>query len=112
MGPEHLTPAERRALVDFVAGVRARLGRRTERLVLFGSRARGEGHEESDLDVLVLVADRTRSDQLAVYDAAYDVWDAGGIDVSPLVRSPEAWADLLARERRLALDVEREGVPL
>jgi hypothetical protein len=39
----------------FVAGVRARFGARVAGIRLFGSYARGEAHEESDVDCLVLL---------------------------------------------------------
>jgi hypothetical protein len=108
----NLTPAEQGALEGFVRDVRAAFGERLERLVLFGSRARGEGDEESDLDVLVLLRGATREDQLRIYDLAYDRYAEAGVDISPLVRTPEDFARLRAQERRIALEVEREGVPL
>jgi predicted nucleotidyltransferase len=40
--------ADRRVLEEFGAAVRARFGPRLRELALFGSRARGEGSEESD----------------------------------------------------------------
>jgi len=83
-----------------------------DRLVLFWSRARGEGDPESDLDVLVLLRGATRVDRHRLYDMAYDVFAERGVDVSPLVRAPEEFALWRARERRIALDIEREGVPL
>jgi hypothetical protein len=111
MAPD-LSAAERAVLADFAAAVRAAFGRRVARIVLFGSRARGEGNEESDLDVLVLLRDTERKDQLRIYDIAYDLWTTTGIDISPFVRTPEALATLRARERRIALEIERDGVPL
>lgn len=51
-----LTPGERALLDGFVERVLTALGaERIERIVVFGSRARGAGHIDSDLDVAVLM---------------------------------------------------------
>lgn len=42
-------------LTFFSNGVRARLGRRFRRMVLFGSQARGDAHPQSDYDCLIVV---------------------------------------------------------
>jgi predicted nucleotidyltransferase len=47
----------RRALEEFVAGVRDEFGDAVERVVLYGSRARGDAAAESDVDVLVFLAE-------------------------------------------------------
>ncbi|KQS24784.1 nucleotidyltransferase domain-containing protein [Dyadobacter sp. Leaf189] len=43
---------------EFVAEVRALYGTRLHQVILFGSYARGEQHEESDVDYLVVLNDR------------------------------------------------------
>jgi len=48
-----------RALREFAAAARERFGAAVERVVLYGSRARGEGRADSDVDVLVFLADGT-----------------------------------------------------
>jgi predicted nucleotidyltransferase len=45
----------RAALDDFVAAVKAEYGDRLERIVLYGSRARGDATEDSDVDVMVIL---------------------------------------------------------
>lgn len=50
-------PTEREAVEEFRRRVRELLGDRLRDLRLFGSQARGDPHDESDIDVLVLVDD-------------------------------------------------------
>lgn len=50
-----LDPAERRALDHFVELLRKELEEDLLAVWLYGSRARGERHDESDIDVLVIV---------------------------------------------------------
>lgn len=48
-----------RALREFAADVRERFGGAVERVVLYGSRARGDGRADSDVDVIVFLAEGT-----------------------------------------------------
>lgn len=51
-----LTDEEQRWVTEFVAQVRDLLGPRLRDLRLYGSKVRGDDHDESDIDLLVLVA--------------------------------------------------------
>lgn len=79
---------------------------------LFGSRARGEGHEHSDLDVALIVADGGRLVRHRIYDLAFDVGLAHGVELAPLVLEESRLAQLRSRERHLARALDVEGVPL
>src|SRR5271169_83380 len=52
-------PAEDPILTRFRAALDKIYGDRIERVVLFGSRARGDAHEDSDYDVAVFLKDLT-----------------------------------------------------
>jgi predicted nucleotidyltransferase len=103
-----LSSLERTALQRLRAALEERFGARLTSLVLFGSRARGEGNEASDLDVLVTIRNLTRDERRDVLDLADDVERAFGLRVEPLVRDvdPRALGAALARE------IARDGVPL
>ena len=88
--------------------MRARSGARLEALTLFGSRARGEGRDDSDLDVLVVVHSLTREERRAVLDDAADVGLAHDLVLSPVVVDAAAWNAGVP----LAQSVVRDGVPL
>lgn len=53
--PVHLTSNERAALASLVNRLHQRYGNDLLRVVLFGSKARGDFDEESDLDLLIVV---------------------------------------------------------
>jgi len=107
-----LTPAERAAIGEFASGARARFGPDLIELRLFGSRARGEGSAESDLDVACIVTDTGRARRHELQDLAYDVGLRHGVLVAAMVISAAVLDGLRERERRLALDLDREGVVL
>lgn len=83
-------------------------------VTLFGSHARGQAHEDSDVDVLVVVRDLTELERRDVLDLAYriDASAAELVGLSPLAYSEVQVADLRARERRLLREIERDGVRL
>jgi predicted nucleotidyltransferase len=107
-----LLHSEEAALRAFGAWLRARFGARLRELALFGSRARGEGHAESDLDVLVVVDDLTSAEAREVARFRGDLLTEHGVLVSPFTVSAERMAELRARERRIAREIDRDGVPL
>lgn len=83
------------------------------RVVLFGSRARGDTGPESDFDLLVTiqapVADKMRR---RLSDALYSVELERGIVVSCLVCSLEEWNASPWRAAPFRANVERDGVAL
>jgi predicted nucleotidyltransferase len=108
-----LPPLVRQNLDAFVSGLRGRFGARLLSVRLFGSYARGEAHEDSDVDCLVLLDRVDSADDRAVTDLAGDLtWQIGGVVISPLVMSQAAFESWKARERRTPLEIERDGIPL
>lgn len=113
MTHERNLPAQVRAVVEELhARLDARFGERVLDVRRFGSCARGESTEGSDVDVFVLLRQMTWSDKKAVLDAAADLWTESGLFVSPTVFDVERWERLRRERRALALDIERDGIPL
>lgn len=54
---KYLSPAEQSALAEFLAALRARFGAQIEHVWFYGSKARGDFDEESDIDLLVVAED-------------------------------------------------------
>ena len=112
MLPPTLPPRLQAALGDFAAGLRSRLGERVEGVRLFGSWARGEARPDSDVDVWVLVDRFDPLTRRLPFDLAVEVFLRHGVDLSPTVMEQAEWRLLRDRERRIARDIEAQGVPL
>ena len=82
------------------------------KMVLFGSRARGDYSEESDVDVAILVRGLTREMKRRILDKVAEIELEYLLPISVLVFSQEEFDHLKKRERGIALDIEREGIPL
>jgi predicted nucleotidyltransferase len=97
-------------LSKFRAALDALYGHRIERVVLFGSRARGNAQPDSDYDVAVFLNDLenrwTEADRIAL--AALQVFDETGALIHALPYHAGAY-----RERTpLMHEVRREGIDL
>ena len=108
-----LKPNERAALEDLKLCLRERFGERLVKLVFYGSRARGEGDEESDLDMMAVIRD---SDGKADIDAArslgYQIGDRHDVYIQLHVYSVAEWEERLQRQWPFHTTVEAEGVAL
>lgn len=109
MLPVSLQPHEQTAIAAFSDALRGRFGGRLHVMKLFGSTVRAERWAESDIDLLVLIDGVTWEEKRTVWDAATLVNIQYDTVLSPLVLAPPEFQELLNRERRIALDIEREG---
>lgn len=100
-----------RAVSAYHARLDEELPGRVLRVVLFGSWARGEAHEESDVDVFVLLArDATSRERARTVDVGAAVGFAHRLPFSPLVLTEREWDEMVQRERLLPREIERDGV--
>jgi len=81
-------------------------------MILFGSRARGDYSDESDIDVAIIVQHLTRAMKMLILEKVAEVELQHLLPISILILSREEFEHLKNRERRIALDIEREGIPL
>jgi predicted nucleotidyltransferase len=105
--------AVRSALSRYRALLFERFGARVHEFRLFGSFARGEATDESDVDVFVVLDRLTHEERNAAIDLAYHAATSGEwVRVSPLVYTAAEAADLRARERGLLRAIDSEGIAL
>ena len=88
------------------------LGDRLQRMILFGSMARGDDTGESDMDVAIIIRGLTRQLKNQVLDRVAEIELKHLTPVSTIIFSEDEFNRLKQRERRIALDIEKEGVPL
>lgn len=110
-------PTKINSIVDeFVKGVNQILGNRVKKVILYGSYARGDYNESSDIDIMILT-DLTDNEIIEyrdkIWDYAYDIEFDNNFDVqlSPLVKNIDKfnyWLEALP----FYMNVQREGVVL
>jgi len=109
---KHLTPPERAALADFLARLREQYADEVVSVRLFGSRARGEGGPESDLDVLVVVRSEDWFAQRKVGEVALQPMLDHSVVISTLIVGQKHYRKLARFHTPLYENVRDEGVNL
>ena len=95
----------------FLRGISSVRGEVVE-LYLYGSRARGDHHPDSDYDVFVVLHERTRDTIDTLYDAVVEVVCESGSLVSLKIVSREQFRRLVVEGNPLVANVLRDGVAL
>ena len=107
-----LSSEEQKIVDDLKMFLTNRLGDSLVTFVLYGSKARGDYEERSDIDLAVIVRGLTREGKNEILEKVADLEMEHLIPLSTLVLSEEDFKNLKARERRIALDIEKDGIPL
>lgn len=100
----------RDALLDYRSRLELELPRRIRRVVLFGSWARGEAHEDSDVDVVVLIAGATSRERLRAIEIGAEVGFDHRLIIEPVVLADAQWDELERRERAFPREIARDGI--
>ena len=103
---------ENRALMELKDDLGGFLGDSLVSLILFGSRARGDYDNESDIDIAIIVQDLSRKVKNQILNKVAEIELKYLMPISTIIFSEEEFDRLKKRERRIAIDIEREGMPL
>jgi hypothetical protein len=107
-----LTEVEQHALSEFVAQLQDRLNSNLVSVTLFGSRARGAGGPDSDLDVLVVVERDDLAVRRTIHYLAADIWLTHGPFISARIWSRERMERMAREPTLLARNIQRDGINL
>lgn len=106
-----LTSEERTSIQAFLQRLYRVYGDAVQQTILFGSKARGDSGPESDIDILIIVAEEswTLRDNISLIAAQESL--AHDVLIGPRVIGKERW-NRMARDRfNLYENVSREGIP-
>lgn len=99
-------------LASYREAVAQILGERFDRMILFGSYARGDYKKESDMDIMILAdvcPEEVSSCADMVYDLTYDFEMQYGMEINPSVQSTrtyEKWRKVYP----FFVNIEKDGV--
>lgn len=105
-----ISPVISRTLRQYREKLEAGLPGRVRRVTLFGSVARGEASEDSDVDVLVVVDAPSFVERRDAMNLAGELGLDNDLVIAPIVLSADEWAELERRERALPRELARDGV--
>ncbi len=107
-----LNKLEKRVLGEFRIRVQTALQDQEMQVKLFGSKARGEGRKDSDLDVLVIVSGDDWHLCDRVYEVATDLLLETGVCISPKIVSVNQYHQLLEENAPFVRNVIRDAVAI
>ncbi len=103
--------AVRELVREYADEVRAHFGERVRDIRLYGSAARGDWTEDSDIDVLVVLYAEEPGDMEWLVNTAYRMGLCERrLLLQPIMLTAEQFDDLVSRERSFAVDILREGI--
>ena len=84
--------AKREIIMSFARRVRRILGKNLKQVILYGSYARGDYTEDSDIDIMVLTTltdKEIEQIEMEIYDLAFDYLMDYGVDISVVIKNEE-----------------------
>ena len=111
----HLTPNERTGLAAFINRLHQDYGAHLLRVILFGSKARGDFDDQSDLDVVVVV--RMSGEDYwqhwrRIVDMAWEVELAYSLVIASIIKNEHDYTKMCEHRSLLARNIERDGIVL
>jgi len=107
-----LSVADRTAVLDFLARVQSTYGGQVQRAMLFGSKARGEATADSDIDILLIVADETWQLKDEICNISSDVSLKYDVLLDARVIGAERWGYMSEIRAGLYQNISNEAIPL
>ena len=98
----------------FAQTMKVLFGEHLNKVIVYGSYARGDYKKNSDVDIMILVdlpEVEIKKIENRVYDVAFEIEMDTGVDISPVIKNKdqfEYWADTLPYYR----NVREEGVTI
>ena len=84
-----------------------------EKIILFGSKVRGDFDEESDIDILILIDSEVNSKvEEEINEIAYDIELKYEVVFGKIIESKAFWNSPLAMAMPIHRKIDNEGVPL
>ena len=101
-------------LMKYIEGVKKIYGSNIDRIILFGSFARGEQREDSDIDIMILLKvsdEEAKKYQKELFDVTYDFNMDNDVEINPMAHNVhlfEKWVDAYP----FFSNIKKEGVVL
>ena len=103
-------PEEQSWLEQYRAALTSRHGEALKDVLVYGSKARGDAHEESDIDVLLIVRNEARGLKRTLRRIGYELAATSYAMPSILARTEEEWERLRQRRSPFRAAIERDGI--
>lgn len=100
------------ALQAYVRALQERFGHQLLDVLVFGSRARGEAHSGSDIDVAVVLDCTDARDLSLARELAFDIWLNYQVVLSVRAMSRDRWQALADMQSLFYRNLQRDAISL
>jgi predicted nucleotidyltransferase len=107
-----LPERDRRAVEAFVERVWQTHSDRVQQIILYGSKARGDSHAHSDIDVLLIVNEEDWRFRHAISGIAADVSLAYDVLIGSRIIGRERWVKMRRHRFTFCQNVQADGIEL
>ncbi len=108
----HLRTSDHAAIMEYISRIQKRFPDRILTVTLFGSKARGDADDDSDIDLLVLVDAEDDGLRDELWRIASRVSLDRNVVISPRVFGRTRWAEIRRIRMPLYRAIQADGVPL
>lgn len=107
----NLTEKEKQAINELVNGLKKLYGNNLSRVILYGSKARGDATEDSDIDIMIVLKkiDNYTVEREKINDLVWKISYKYDLLIADTIRSEEEYLTL---KTPLLLNVKKEGIEL
>ena len=105
-----LNKQERKAIKEFKIRLRKELGEQVVEIKLFGSKARGDSHQESDMDILVVLRSDSEENKDKIFDIVQDILLEYEVLLSPIIFDKQEYDSLNSIPTIFMQNIKFEGV--
>jgi len=109
---DHMSNQEREAIKRFGEAIKSRLGEDLVRLSVFGSKVRGDFSKTSDIDILVIVKERSLPVMDQIAEITSDLNIEFNLSIAPVVFSENEYNTNATMASPFSLRAHDEGLPL
>ena len=103
---------ERQMAESFVEKLLEKFGEQILAVILFGSRARGDATDESDMDLLIIMSEVDNATKREIRFLATEIWLEHGIFLSSSIVSKAHWRQLQELGTALYCNISNDGIIL
>ena len=107
----NLAGKEKRAVNELIMGLKNLYGKNLSKVILYGSKARGDSTKNSDIDILIVLKkiNTIAEDRKRIYDLAWKASYYYDLLISVAVKEERSYLEL---STPFIMNVKREGVSL
>ncbi len=108
---KNLTKKERQAIKELVEGLKKLCGNNLTRIILYGSKARGDSTEDSDIDIMIVLKEikNKREEKEKISNFCWEICYKYDLLIAETIKTEQEYENSITP---LLLNVRKEGIVL